>query len=156
MRRRDLTYHGPTVAYEDLEHIAANMRELEKRDFLRHYDTVVQGLVSAVVLSGSSVRVVKYEGRPLAVFGVGEQLQQPWLAVTEELTRYPLLMVHEARDWVRLNAAKHPGMWNLVPCEDTPAVRLLQTVGFDVDLSTIHQNGGGDYYRFELRGEACA
>ena len=143
--------NGGQVDWEVIGHVARHIREPERRDFLRHFESVEEGLAHGVQQS-RRVGYALLDGRPVAVFGLARSeargVLHPWLALTKETAEHPYLVMKYARKWFDHHKKAAPRLYNLVPCEDDAAVRFLEVLGFTVDFDNVHEVEGGDYYFF--------
>lgn len=143
---------GSGFDWEEIKFIAQNARELEKRDFLRTYETVEEGILYGISVSGA-VELALIDDEPCAIYGIGKddltpEVGYPWLVLTEQATKHPFLVMKEAKTWFKYKQSAKKRLTNLVPCEDDAAVRFLEVLGFTVEFDHIVERDGGDYYVF--------
>lgn len=139
------------VSLNALDEMERCMRELEKRDFIRTWGSVREGLIASVHYSDSVVTAT-LEGRLMALFGVSQHRGEgycPWLALTEASLNHRAKLVRFMKAWVSLYLEKYGYLRNLVPVEDATAVDLLEVVGFTVNRGHEHFRAGEPYYAFE-------
>lgn len=149
-----------TIEWDAIVHVAKNIREPERRDFLRFYDTVEEGIMHGIHAGKSEVAFL--DGEPVAIFGIADsddhRIKLPWLALSTAVEDKPYLVIKQARRWwTRKSLFSTEVFVNLVPCEDAAAVRFLDALGFTIDYENLVQQKGADYYRFWFGKESvCA
>ena len=152
------------LSFDDAIVMDKNIRELERIDFLREFDSVREGVLSAALLSIKVVTVYVDE-EVAAIFGVthpqvigdGVIVQAPWLCLTKKAAgenRFTVLK--EAKRWWKYNRNRWAVLYNWVPVEDVPAQNFLRFLGFEVYDDRPHERGGGVYFAFKWEKEKCA
>jgi len=148
----------PGVSGSDVHHVSDHVRQLEREDFLRMYESVDEGIAHCCSVS-EQVYTGYLDDTPIAIFGISyptpEKLRAPWLLLTEEATEHPVPVARTARkvadQWVKLEGK----LYNLVPSDDEDAIKLLRFCGFTVHEKPQPQNGH-PCYPFEREGaNAC-
>lgn len=142
------------VTPDDLDHLAMNLREVEKMDLLRAFESVKDGLMSCWAVS-KFARVVRVNGVAVAIFGLSEyevdgtRLGVPWmLGVDLPSYAHPVTIVKEARKYVKKMQTHYPVMANTVPVEDEEAHALIEAIGFELVRDTPVKVGGYEYFQF--------
>ncbi|MFW6341410.1 MAG: hypothetical protein ACOC00_00130 [Halothiobacillaceae bacterium] len=75
-------------------------------------------------------------GRPIAVFGIANALDQPygipWGVSTDEADRYPMSILRLGRMWIDIVAPFYPALLNVVHRDNRRSLRYVRALGFTI------------------------
>lgn len=123
---------------EDVEYIAANLRQQDKDEVLAAAGLSPRLALKYTVNVSRDSYVGTVDGRPVALFGVSEGTALtpaaiPWLVGTPELEKHARRFARSSRENLReLVIRDHKLLENYVDARNTYAVRWLRWLGFTV------------------------
>lgn len=145
----------------DIRYVADNLREADRRELTALRGAPVDAMpeLCNAVLRSSKVWVLA-DVHPIAVFGVApvaEGVGSPWLLGTEELFRYPRLLVCLTPEYVSQMLADYPVLVNYVDARNYRSIRWLEHMGFTLEDPIPQGPHGVPFRLFHMRvATACA
>lgn len=147
-----IEFDTPTRA--DIDHIAKNLREEDKREV----NTVIPGVdiykaLKESVESSSTCHVVRKDGVPVVLFGskktpdflgVGAESADIWLLGTDEIKLNKTSFLKLSRKVIVEIASEVDYLWNIVDPRNELHIRWLQWLGFSFP-TTYETSGGVDF-----------
>ena len=153
--KSNVTYDSG-VSNDVLLMIVEDLREEERKDFERSYQSsAYQGLLTGI-LDSEIVMTAFYGGQPIGVLGLvlTNDGALPWLAMTNEAMKHPVAITRETREICEDWANKFGFLYNMVPADDHQAINLLEASGFKVYRDQPAERAGAQYFPFDNRREA--
>ena len=136
----------------DVLRLAARMRDIDRREIwemaeMRPYDAAVYS-----VASSRYSRAIYVNGEICCIYGVGtdeddDSLGVPWMLSTDELAKYPRLIVSLGREAVAEMKELYIALANYVHVDNAVAIRWLEWLGFDVEEAD-ERDSRGENFRF--------
>ena len=115
------------------DYLADKLRDIDKVDCIAFGKKPLEALMSAFDHDLATLTVVDKESKPLAMFGVGEDEDMPyiWMLGTKEFPKVARRdLVKHSKTWIKeLLKVTGGAAGNLVHCYNRPAVRWLQWLG---------------------------
>ncbi len=144
----------------DIAHIAANLREADRREIAASRGPEVAPLdaIGRAVLRSSHVWVGAAEdGEPVSIFGVApisllDGIGSPWFLSTERAYEYPRTLVVEGRRYLSKMRAIYPDLYNYVDARNDKSIRWLKRLGFALHAVEPYGPDGMPFHKFEIKG----
>jgi len=148
----DVTYTGGPLTDEEIEILAHDLRAIEQEDVLRTFESVEDAVRSCCLVS-DYLKVIRFHGQPISVFGVVRDpvagYGSPWMLTTDLLSfAHPVRIVREGRKMMEEIVQLFPVMHNIVPVEDVEAQSMLSSLGFEILENREKAGNGHDYLPF--------
>ncbi len=140
----------------DAQALEANLRPLDRDEVLAASGgEVLTQIERAIDVSAQCWTAEAPEGL-LAIFGFaplsllsGEAA--PWLLGTPLLSRHARLLTRTARAYCREALRQYPLLVNYVDARNTPSIRWLKRVGFEIHEAEPFGVAGLPFHRFEMK-----
>ncbi len=115
------------------DYLADKLRDIDKVECMAFGKKPLEALMSAFDNDLATLTVVDKESKPLAMFGIGEDDEMPyiWMLGTEEFPKVARRdLIKHSKTWIKeLLKITGGAAGNLVHCHNRPAVRWLQWLG---------------------------
>lgn len=142
----------------DIAHIAANLRDADRREIAASRGPEVQpaDAIANTVLRSSHVWIaVAGDGEPIAIFGVApismiDGIGSPWMLSTERVYEHPRALVTEARRYLSAMRETYPTLYNFVDARNDKSIRWLKRLGFALQPAAPYGPAGVPFHRFEM------
>lgn len=149
--RIEVEYTGE-ITKSDVETLARDLREIERADMLRQFETVDEAVRSCWSVS-QYAKCIRVQGEPVAMFGIVVDEEHghgvPWMLASDLLSfAHPVRIMREARAQLAEIVKQYPVLHNIVPVEDEEAHSLLRGLGFEVVTDQIIHSANHPYYGF--------
>lgn len=143
----------------DLEHIAARLRDADRREVqairgpVPMYDTL-----ALAVLRSTHYWVSVAGDEPIAMFGVAPTdllsgIGSPWFLATDRAEGYPRSLVVEGRRYALRMLEVYPHLMNYVDARNTRSIRWLKHIGFEVHPAEPMGIAGLPFHPFEMKAQ---
>jgi hypothetical protein len=145
----------------DVLHIAANLREADRRELAatRGVGVNFADAIGRAVLLSSHVWVgVAPDGEPISVFGVApvsmlNGIGSPWFLSTDRAYQYPRTLVVEGRRYLSQMRKTYATLTNYVDVRNDKSIRWLKRMGFKIHPPTPYGVEGEPFHRFTMGAE---
>jgi hypothetical protein len=123
----DAALIGPLLREADKSEIAANSGLHPEEALRQSLDT------------SSEVHLACHpDGTPLSIFGIGPNTSEPsigipWMVGTDEMSKYNIPLVRDARKWVDRHLNTYSILTNYVDSRNTVHLKWLRHIGFNID-----------------------
>ena len=134
-----MTYYIRAARYDDAAIIAPLLREADKREIKSSSGfSPEMALKMSYSQSDETSIACRPDGSPLAIFGIGPnhnspEVGIPWMVGTDEMTKYSIPLVRDARKWVERHLNTYTILTNYVDSRNIVHLKWLRHIGFTID-----------------------